>query len=203
MIEQPFSSPDSYDSCYQAGKAQNDAKQYEQAVISFDRALKINSDTHEAWALRGSALFSLKQYKQSQVSYEKALVLQREAGDRRGAIGTLQALASLYSFNGKVQKSFSAIQQASEIASELNLLPDDPLYSPELKEAGLPVASRPPAISALNKRYWMETLVRFGMKGKLQFGLFSIVWLLLAIGTIAVSPITFFWQVFRKLAKQD
>lgn len=79
MTEQSFSLSDSYDSLYQQGKVQNDSKQYEQAITSFDRALQYNPNAHDAWYCKGNALFYLKRYEEAINSYEQATRIQPDS----------------------------------------------------------------------------------------------------------------------------
>jgi tetratricopeptide (TPR) repeat protein len=90
------SSPDECDRCYQQARVQIDAGQYEEAIISCDRALEYNPNAHEVWALRGSAFDSLKRYKQALASYEKALEIQKEIGDLQAQAKTLSVMIHLY-----------------------------------------------------------------------------------------------------------
>jgi len=74
MTEQQPSLPNNYDDwCwYRQGKKQNDEKQYEQAIASFDRAIQRESNAYEALYGKGNALFYLKRYEEAIDCYERA-----------------------------------------------------------------------------------------------------------------------------------
>ncbi|AKV66074.1 TPR domain protein component of TonB system [Microcystis panniformis FACHB-1757] len=77
-------------------------KEYEQAIASFDRALEIKPDDHQAWYNRGIALKNLGRFEQAIASFDRALEIKpddHEAWYNRGvALGNLgrfeQAIAS-------------------------------------------------------------------------------------------------------------
>jgi tetratricopeptide (TPR) repeat protein len=117
------SSPDECDRCYRQARVQIDAGQYEEAIISCDRALEYNPNAHEVWVLRGYAFDSLKRYKQALASYEKALEIQKEIGDLQAQAKTLSVMIHLYPFNGKVREGFLAQQQWIETIKQLDLSP--------------------------------------------------------------------------------
>jgi tetratricopeptide (TPR) repeat protein len=58
------------------GKLFSAAKEYETAVESYDKALKIKPDDHYAWDNRGIALRNLSRYEEAINSYDQALKLQ-------------------------------------------------------------------------------------------------------------------------------
>ncbi len=63
------------------------SRRYEEAIKSYDKALKIKQDYHEAWYNRGNVLYSLGRYEQAIASYDKALQYKpdfHEAWDGRG-----------------------------------------------------------------------------------------------------------------------
>jgi Flp pilus assembly protein TadD len=55
------------------GAALVDLGQFEEAIASYDKALQIKPDYHEAWSNRGVALMNLGQFEQAIASYDKAL----------------------------------------------------------------------------------------------------------------------------------
>jgi tetratricopeptide (TPR) repeat protein len=69
---------------------------YENAITSFDHALKIKPDLHEAWNNRGTALFNLVRLEEAIASYDEALKIKPdkdEAWNNRGiALGHLGRL---------------------------------------------------------------------------------------------------------------
>lgn len=198
--------PDNYGTFWARGNAFYGLEKIEEAVEDYEKALVINPDAQEVWTLHGNALFALRRYKQALESYEKALALQRKLGDRRGEVITLESLTHLYIFNGRIQDSFLAHHQIMAIARELNLSPDDPLYplasnarniSPETLSASSSKIS-----SLLDKMGWMGKLMGFATKGKLQSGLFVIVWLLFAVASVAFIPIKVGWWLIKKILRR-
>ncbi|NJM28006.1 MAG: tetratricopeptide repeat protein [Pseudanabaena sp. RU_4_16] len=60
---------------------------YEEALLSFDRVLKIKPDFYEAWRSRGNALRKLRRYAEALVSYDRAVEIKpnyAEAWSDRG-----------------------------------------------------------------------------------------------------------------------
>ena len=55
------------------GKNLIDLEKYQEAVVSFNKALEIKPDDYQAWYNRGSALDSLGRYEEAIASYDKAL----------------------------------------------------------------------------------------------------------------------------------
>jgi tetratricopeptide (TPR) repeat protein len=49
---------------------------YEEAVKSYDEAIAIQSNKHEAWINRGIALTKLQRYKEALASYNQAITIQ-------------------------------------------------------------------------------------------------------------------------------
>lgn len=85
-----------------------------------------------------------------------------------------------------------AQHQAIAITKELNLSPDDPLY-PIVSSAANKISreTMESMISPISKTEWMAKLMDFATKGKLQFGLFFIVWLLFATVSVTFLPVRF------------
>jgi tetratricopeptide (TPR) repeat protein len=48
-------------------------KRYEDAIASYNRAVRYKPDYYEAWYSRGNALFYLKRYEDAIASYDKAV----------------------------------------------------------------------------------------------------------------------------------
>ena len=55
------------------GNALYDLGRYEEAIVSYDKALEIKPDLHEAWYNRGIALGNLGRLEEAIASYDKAL----------------------------------------------------------------------------------------------------------------------------------
>ena len=63
------------------------AKEYAKAIASYDKALGIKPDLHEAWNNRGIALYNLGRFEEAIASYDKALEFKpdyHEAWNNRG-----------------------------------------------------------------------------------------------------------------------
>ena len=64
-------------------------EKYEEAVVSYDKALQLQPNDEFAWNLRGNILSDLERYEEAIVSYDKALTLQPDfyiVWDNRGLI---------------------------------------------------------------------------------------------------------------------
>ncbi|MBD2204990.1 tetratricopeptide repeat protein [Calothrix sp. FACHB-168] len=84
-------------------------KEYEAAIASYDKALEIKPDLHEAWYNRGIALGNLGRYEQAIASYDKALEIKpdlHEAWNNRGT-----ALENL----GRYEQAIASYDKALEI----------------------------------------------------------------------------------------
>lgn len=189
---------DDFQICWARGNALYELERTEEAIIDYDRALQLQPDSHQLWLWRGKVLTTIKRHQEALFSYEKALEIQREIGDRRAEVDTLLNLATSYPMNGKIREGFQAQKQAVEIAQELDLTPDDPLY---------PLASQDLKIPAqldvlIEKMGWAEKLINFGRQGKFQLSLVLIIWLLYFIFSIAFSPIALGLRFFRQLARR-
>ena len=76
-----------YDLLIKLGKLQSAGQDYKQAIASYDKALEIKPDYHEAWNSRGIALRNLGRYEEAIASYDKALAIKpdkHEAWGNRG-----------------------------------------------------------------------------------------------------------------------
>lgn len=190
--------PNQYKIWWARGCALASLGQNEEAIADYDKALELQPNSHEVWVIRGKALDSLKRYKQSLASYEKALEIQREIGNRRAEAETLLLIIFAYTFNGKLNESFLAQQQAISIAKELNLSPEDPLYSLASHGSIIP-AEQIPSFKSVG---WMGKLMGFATRGKLQSILFLVVWLLFFVSQIVFFPVGILWWTFRRLTRR-
>ena len=74
---------------FNCGKALSDLGRNEEAIASYDKALAINPDLHEAWYSRGYALYALRRKEEAIASYEKALAIKPDddaAWNNRGNV---------------------------------------------------------------------------------------------------------------------
>jgi len=94
---------------HQKGLIHAMGKEYEQAIASYDQALEIKPNDHQAWYNRGNALGNLGRYEQAIASYDKALEIKpdlHEAWNNRGvALGNL----------GRYEEAIASYDQALEI----------------------------------------------------------------------------------------
>ncbi|MEH1788106.1 MAG: tetratricopeptide repeat protein [Nostoc sp.] len=85
------------------------ASEYEEAIASYDQALKFKPDYHEAWNNRGNALGNLERFEEAIASYDQALKFKpdyHEAWNNRGI-----ALRKL----GRFEEAIASYDQALEI----------------------------------------------------------------------------------------
>ena len=85
------------------------AREYEKAILSWDKALEFKPDYHEAWNNRGNALFNLGRYEEAINSFERALEIKLDydaAWYNRGiALGNL----------GRYEEAINSYDKALEI----------------------------------------------------------------------------------------
>ncbi|MCZ8119819.1 MAG: tetratricopeptide repeat protein [Microcystis sp. LE18-22.4A] len=84
-------------------------KEYEQAIASWDRALEIKPDDHQAWYNRGVALADLGRFAEAIASYDKALEIKPDDHDAWNYRGV--ALADL----GRFAEAIASYDKALEI----------------------------------------------------------------------------------------
>ncbi|MGC1393294.1 MAG: tetratricopeptide repeat protein, partial [Coleofasciculaceae cyanobacterium] len=97
---------------YEQGNEQLDAKDFSGAVASYDRALEIQSDYHQAWHNRGVALGNLGQYEQAIASFDKALEIQHECP--YAWLNRSVALENL----GRHEEAIASLDKALDIKSD-------------------------------------------------------------------------------------
>ncbi|TAE99500.1 MAG: tetratricopeptide repeat protein [Oscillatoriales cyanobacterium] len=94
---------------YEQGLLYDFAEQYAKAIASYDKALEIKPDKHEAWNNRGNALGNLGRLEDAIASYDKALEIKpdlHEAWYNRGiALGNL----------GRLSEAIASYDKALEI----------------------------------------------------------------------------------------
>nr|MBW4681124.1 tetratricopeptide repeat protein [Microcoleus vaginatus WJT46-NPBG5] len=89
-------------------------KRYEEAIASYDKAVEIKPDKHEAWNNRGNALDDLGRYEEAIASYDKAVEIKpdlHEAWNNRG-----NALFNL----GRYEEVIASYDKAVEIKPDLH-----------------------------------------------------------------------------------
>jgi tetratricopeptide (TPR) repeat protein len=73
-------------------------KKYEDAIASYNRAVRYKADHYESWYNKGNALFNLKRYEEAIASYDQAIRFKsdyRQAIDARNQAQSLLAGAQL------------------------------------------------------------------------------------------------------------
>ena len=83
-----------------------------EAIASYDKALEIKPDKHEAWYNRGNALGKLGKWEEAIASYDKALEFKPDD------TSAFYNKACCYALNGQVDSSIQNLQRA------INLNPD-------------------------------------------------------------------------------
>ena len=176
--------------------ADQDCESRRSAIASYEQAVAIKPDKHEAWYNRGAALSNLGRYQDAIASYEQAVAIKpdkHEAWNNRGNV-----LSDL----GRKEEAIASYDKVIEIKPDDyqawkqrgNALFDLGRY----KEA---IASRMKAAQILQELdapladmpypTWMKSALRFAQRGKLETTLlvavviflapFYLVWLLLFI----------------------
>jgi tetratricopeptide (TPR) repeat protein len=95
------------------GLCLTELQRYSEAIASYDKALSIKPDKHDAWFNRGIALYKLGKYEQAIASYDKALSIKpdkHEAWNNRGI--------ALYKL-GEYEQAIASYDKA------LSIKPDD------------------------------------------------------------------------------
>lgn len=186
----------------QEARVQIEQKQYAEAIDNLDCI--IQDDTNNAYAsfLRGKVYFQSNNYKLALIDLEKALDLYREQDNKKYQVYVLFELTFVYNFNGKTKEGFLAYQESIRIAKQLDLPEDDPLYSyvsdisqmsyESLDKWKLELQNRD-SIPSWDKFGFMGRLMGYAMKGKWQFSLFVLMWLIMFLPglalTIILSPV--------------
>ena len=84
-------------------------KEYEQAIASYDQALEIKPDLHQAWYNRGIALGNLGRYEEAIASYDQALEIKPD--DHKAWYNRGNALVNL----GRYEEAIASYDRALEI----------------------------------------------------------------------------------------
>ncbi|TFI52074.1 tetratricopeptide repeat protein [Mastigocladus laminosus UU774] len=99
---------------FELGNLLYTAKEYEAAVASYDKALEIKPDYHQAWYIRGIALDELGRNEEAIASYDKALEIKPELHQTWYIRGiTLDDL-------GRYEEAIASYDKALEIKPELH-----------------------------------------------------------------------------------
>lgn len=105
-VDRLVTDPTSAIGWYQHGDGLANQGRYAEALISFNQAIALNPDFHEAWVFRGVVLIHLEHYQEALESCDRALALcptNSEAWLFRGA--ALQRL-------GQYQKAYESYDRA-------------------------------------------------------------------------------------------
>ncbi|WP_375492208.1 tetratricopeptide repeat protein, partial [uncultured Nostoc sp.] len=82
------------------------ASEYEEAIASYDQALKFKPDYHEAWNNRGNALRKLGRFEEAIASYDQALEIKPDYPS------AFYNKACYYALQGNIEKALENLQQA-------------------------------------------------------------------------------------------
>ena len=63
------------------GKRLYDARKYEEAIASFDKAIEIKPKFADVWSSKGDALRRLKKYEEAVASFDKAIEIKPKNAD--------------------------------------------------------------------------------------------------------------------------
>jgi len=82
LITEPQQSSDRIaDLAFELGNLFDENQQHEEAIVSYDRAVEIKPDKHEAWNKRGNALGNLGRYEEAIVSYDRAVEIKHDKNE--------------------------------------------------------------------------------------------------------------------------
>lgn len=110
------------DAAYERGMAKIRAKKFEEAIADFDRAIRLKSDSIEAWYMRGHALLQLQRYDDAIAAYDRAIEIKSDYGqawyERGLTLENLQryeeAIES-YQKTGEIHPDFYSVWERSGI----------------------------------------------------------------------------------------
>jgi tetratricopeptide (TPR) repeat protein len=93
-IPEPIINLDDAEKCFEQGNSLFLEGRYQEAIASYDQALKVKPDLHEAWFNRGRALANLGRYEEASTSYDNALKIKSDYHEASYArVGSLLVLA--------------------------------------------------------------------------------------------------------------
>jgi len=97
---------------FEKGLIHTAAKEYEEAIASYDRALQFKPDDHQAWNNRGIALGDLGRYEEAIASFDRALQIKP---DNHKAWGNK---ACAYSLQNQIELALENLQKAIQLDPE-------------------------------------------------------------------------------------
>ena len=97
---------------FEQGLLYNFAEEYAKAIASYDKALELKPDYHEAWNNRGIALGNLGRLEEAIASYDKALEIKPDKDE------AFYNKACCYALQSQIDQAIQNLQQA------INLNPD-------------------------------------------------------------------------------
>jgi tetratricopeptide (TPR) repeat protein len=91
---------------WEIGNVLDDLGRHEEAIASYDRAIEIKPDKHEAWYNRGIALFNLGRHEEAIASYDRAIEIKSDYYE------AWYNKACCYGLQGKIELALENLQQA-------------------------------------------------------------------------------------------
>ncbi|MBT3422676.1 MAG: tetratricopeptide repeat protein [Bacteroidetes bacterium] len=110
------------------GRIYLDFKEYDSAAYYFNKSLKIKRETNNIRGVAGSLsnlgilYHAQKQYKKAIACWEEALAIYRNISDKSEEAAVLNNLGGAYGDMGDLDKSFTYITQAYDIAKDMDYL---------------------------------------------------------------------------------
>jgi tetratricopeptide (TPR) repeat protein len=140
------------------GRVLNFSQAFEEALASFDRAIEIKPDDHQAWSSRGTSLKNLGQYEAAVASCDRALEIKpdfHEAWYNRGLVlydlGQYEAAVASYGRALEIKPDFHGA--LSDLASSLRQLGQ--------KEAAMAICDRLLEVEPDTAQDWNARAVAF------------------------------------------
>lgn len=98
-----------HESLYHKGNKLLKSQQYEQAIASYDKAIRVKPDFYDAWFHRGVALSRLRRYEQAIASYDRTIQIQPDYAY------AWYNKAGCYAKQGNVNLAIDHLQQAIKL----------------------------------------------------------------------------------------
>ncbi|MFP5273801.1 tetratricopeptide repeat protein, partial [Coleofasciculus sp.] len=90
-------------------------KRYEEALVSYDKAIELNPNDAPAWVIRGGVLYKLERYEEALVSYEKAIELNPNYAPAWGLRGGVLILGGVLNNLERYQEALVSYDKVIEL----------------------------------------------------------------------------------------